>query len=271
MLAVLVAAAAGLGAGVTRAAEEPPVNLARQATATASSEHNAHYLARFAIDDVIPSAGSQDDTGRAWCVQGATHRTGADFTLTWTNAVTVAELVYWARTAWFAEEGWKDYEIWLDDAAAPAARGQLAMGHGPQRIRLDPPAAVRKLHLRFTSSYGGLNPGASEIQAFATPLPDRAFARFRALAPGRPDLVDDDIVESAELAAEIAKGGLGFDTLLLIRRRELNPTHVYTYHVEGFGAGGGLGLYRLAGRATGEPGLDPSPSASPEPGLGRAG
>lgn len=232
--------------GVAWAVEESPVNLARLATATASSEHNAQYLARFAVDGVIPPAGSQDDTGRAWCVQGATHRAGAEFTLTWTNAVNIAELAYWARTGWFAEEGWKDYEVWLDQADTPVARGQFALGHGPQRIRLAPPVTVRALTLRFTSSYGGLNPGASEIQAFAAPVPENALTRFRASPPGRPEPFDEDLEESSELAAEVAAGRLGFDTLVLIRRRELNPSHVYTYHVEGFGAGGGLGLYRFA-------------------------
>lgn len=37
--------------------------------------------------------------------------------------------------------------------------------------------------------------------------------------------------------------GLGFDTLLMTRRKPLNPTHVYTYHVEGLANGGGL--YKL--------------------------
>ncbi len=243
-LVLVLATVLGLQRHVARAAVAP-VNLARQAVATASSEHNGQYLARFATDGVIPAAGSQDDLGRAWCVQGATHRDGADFTLTWPQAVTVAELVYWARSAWFAEEGWKDYEVWLDNAESPASRGRLAMGHGPQRIRLDPPARVHRLTLRFTSSYGGLNPGASEIQAFAEPLPDGALARFYPLPPGRPELMDGDREDSPELAAEVDAGELGFDTLVLVRRRELNPSHVYTYHVEGFGAGGGLGLYRL--------------------------
>ena len=34
--------------------------------------------------------------------------------------------------------------------------------------------------------------------------------------------------------------GLGFDKLLMVQRRPLNPTHVYTYHVEGLEMGGGL-------------------------------
>lgn len=233
-------------------AESSHVNLALSAQATASSEYSAQYRAQFAADGKIPAAGSQDDLQRAWCVQGATHRTAADFTLTWPHAVTVAEVVYWARTAWFAEEGWKDYEVWLDEASVPAQHGQFTMGHGPQRIRLPSPVKANRLTLRFTRSFGGMNPGASEIQVFASPLPENALPRFRPLAPGRPDLVDDEIEESPDLAAEVARGSLGFDTLLLIRRRELNPSHVYTYHVEGFGAGSGLGLFRLARHAPGD-------------------
>ena len=38
------------------------------------------------------------------------------------------------------------------------------MGHGPQRLRLDHPVETRRLTLHFTSSYGGLNPGAAEIR-----------------------------------------------------------------------------------------------------------
>ena len=221
-----------------------PENLALQATASASSEHSSHYSARFAIDGKIPVAGSQSDLDQAWCVQGASHRNAADFTLQWSNQVTVAEVVYWTRTAWFAEEGWKDYELWNSDlpaAAAPLAKGQFQMGHGPQRIKLPAPVATRKLTLKFLSSYGGLNPGASEIQVFSTNPPDGAFAKFRQLPPGRPEtMVEEEITESPQLAAQLAVGGLGFDKLLLIQRRELNPSHVYTYHVEGFGAGGGL-------------------------------
>ncbi len=38
--------------------------------------------------------------------------------------------------------------------------------------------------------------------------------------------------------------GLGIDTLVMVQRRPLNPSHVYTYHVEGLEKGGGL--YTLA-------------------------
>ena len=48
-------------------------------------------------------------------------------------------------------------------------------------------------------------------------------------------------VLSSELAlAEAKAGALGFDTLLVVQRWPLNPSHVYTYHVEGLAKGGGL-------------------------------
>ena len=64
---------------------------------------------------------------------------------------------------------------------------------------------------------------------------------------------------SPALAARLASGGLGFEELLVVRRRELNPSHVYTYHVEGFGAGGGL--YRASVK---QPGALKELVASPE-------
>ena len=238
--------------------ETGSVNLALEARASATSEHSTRYRARCAVDGRIPTAGSQEDLDHAWCVQGDTHRNGAAFTLEWTNDVTVAEVVYWGRTAWFAEECWKDYELWLDQSPAPTVTGQLRQGHGPQRIQLTQPARARRLTLKFTSSYGGLNPGASEIQVYGAHLPARSLATFRPLPRGQPEVIDEAIQESPELAARLVQGRLGFDTLLLIQRRELNPSHVYTYHVEGFGAGGGLFIGALHGPDPLTPSLSPT-------------
>ena len=224
-------------------AAELPQNLALAAVVTASSEHDQRYLARFAVDGRIPAAGGEADQEQAWCVQGSTHRDGAELTLEWAEPVGVAEVVYWGRTAWFAEECWKDYEVWADEAGAPAVTGQFQMGHGPQRIVLPQATSVRRLTLKFTSSYGGLNPGASEIQVFGATVRAGALPGFRRLPAGRPEPLDAEIEESSELVAKLAAGGLGFEQLVVIRRQELNPSHVYTYHVEGFGPGGGL--YRL--------------------------
>ena len=139
LVATLGALVVNAGYAADASSSSLPLNLALTATATANSEHNQQYLARFAIDGVIPAAGGQADAGQAWCVQGNTHRQGAELALHWPEPVSVAEVLYWGRTAWFAEECWKDYEIWPDDAAAPIVSGRFEMGHGPQRIVLPQP------------------------------------------------------------------------------------------------------------------------------------
>jgi hypothetical protein len=237
----------------TGAEPAPPENLALQATATANSEHSSRYLARFAIDGNIPAPGCESDLDQAWCVKGATHRNGAEFTLRWTNTVTVAEIVYYGRTAWFAEECWKDYEVWLDAAPSPVAKGRFKRGHGPQPIKLPTPVQAHQVTLKFRSSYGGLNPGAAEIKVFAEQAPDRALGGFLELPPGKPEVVgEEEIAEPGELPARLASGQLGFERLLLVQRCELRPTHVYTYHVEGFRPGGGLYLGTVSGPHRGE-------------------
>ncbi|KPK80443.1 MAG: hypothetical protein AMJ81_12085, partial [Phycisphaerae bacterium SM23_33] len=90
--------------------------------------------------------------------------------------------------------------------------------------------------------YGGLNPGASEVQIFAARPEKGALGKFRKLAGGRPSpqAVQVHIEESEQLKQDLLAGKLGFDKLVLIHRHVLNPTHVYTQHVEGFRPGGGL-------------------------------
>jgi hypothetical protein len=234
-MALLMALAAGAQAA-------PPANLAPLARVTASSEFNARHAARFAIDGRIPAAGEQSDANEDWCVRGDTHRHGAEFTLEWSNAVRVAEIACSGRTAWFAEECWKDCEVFAGGTNL-VARARLEMAHGPQRIRLTAPVTTSRLTLKFLSSYGGPNPGASEIQVFSEAAPDSFYAEMRRLEPGRPNpALAEPVPESDELAARVRAGRLGFDQLLFVQRREMNPSHVYTYHVEGFGAGGGLGV-----------------------------
>ncbi|MFZ2639517.1 MAG: hypothetical protein WA117_00910 [Verrucomicrobiia bacterium] len=227
----------------TAASSSLPENLALKARASADSEHSAQYLARFVVDGQIPAVGSHADPGKAWCVKGHTHRNGAMLKLEWPDEVTIAEIVYYGRTGWFAEECWKDYEVRLDGATQPVAKGSFQMGHGPQRIKLAAPVNARSVTLKFLSSYGGLNPGASEIQVFAVSPPDGAMPKFVKLQRGATKPVVDEserVKASPELAADVKAGRLGFEKLLLIKRRELNPSHVYTYHVEGFAAGGAL-------------------------------
>ncbi|MFH1918554.1 MAG: hypothetical protein ABIP48_01525 [Planctomycetota bacterium] len=206
------------------AAEPAPENLARKAKASAGSEYSEQYAARFAIDGNVPDCDWRDDLGRAWCVKGSTAQGKGDFTLEWSNPVEVAELVYFGRTAWGIAECWKDYEVYLDDQNTPVAKGTFLMIHGPQRIAI-PKTRAKRITLEFLSSHGGPNPGASEIMAFAASPPKEYFADY-----------DESAVEVPEWMPK-------FDKMLVILRHELNPSHVYTYHVEGFRPGGGLYLF----------------------------
>lgn len=43
-------------------------------------------------------------------------RDQAEFALQWDNPVEVAEIVYYGRTGSMVLEGWKDYEVYLDEA-----------------------------------------------------------------------------------------------------------------------------------------------------------
>lgn len=208
----------------TFAAEPKPENLARKAKASASSQYNPQYAARFAIDGEVPELDGREDVGRAWCVQGRTAQGKADFTLEWPQPVELAELVYFGRTAWGVAECWKDYEVYVDAATTPVAKGTLEMIDGPQRIPF-PKAKVARVTVKFLSSHDGPNPGASEIMAFASSPPDSYFAEHGSAPVEFPDWMPK------------------VDRMLVILRHELNPSHVYTYHVEGFRPGGGLYLF----------------------------
>jgi len=236
------------------AAAERPENIARRAVVKASSEFSRNYTAAGAIDGIVPDELCQADVGKAWAVNGRTWGGRAQFILEWPQPVTVAEIIYYARTAWQMEECFRDYEVFLDDEANPAAKGRFEKLSGPQRIRLQP-ATVRRVTLRFTGSYEGSNPGASEIEVYSRPV-DEAFLKelgkqhasraARTGAARRPPEPPSPVPESAELAAEVRSGQLGFTKLLVIERHEITCSHVYTYHTEGFRPGGGLYVLNLA-------------------------
>jgi len=220
-------------------APAPPENLARKAKAGASSEYSNDYLAKFAIDGVVPGLLTQDDLGKAWARRGVVAEPTV-FTLEWPEPVKVAEIIYYGRMSWLVGECWKDYEVRFDEGAEPVAKGRFEQVAGPQRIKVKP-AMVRKITMRFANSYGGLNPGAAEIQVYAESPPDQALAKVVKVPRNQPAgsawLLPE---ESPDLARLVKERQLGFDSLLLIERRELNPSHVYTACSEGFGAGGAL-------------------------------
>ncbi|MBM3883103.1 MAG: hypothetical protein FJ387_25875 [Verrucomicrobia bacterium] len=69
-----------------------------------------------------------------------------------------------------------------------------------------------------------------------------------AAAPAAAPAPEAGAPESEGLLARLEGGELGFDRLLLIQRRPITPTHVYTYHCEGLQPGGGLYVYHLGTR-----------------------
>ncbi|NLF57951.1 MAG: hypothetical protein GX580_09955 [Candidatus Hydrogenedens sp.] len=260
------------------AAPALPDNLAYSARISANSEHSPDYAAALVADGRIPAMGSRGDTGQAWCVNGALGTELGELVFAWDAPVTVAEVVYHARNAWLQEDSWRRVALFADGAETPFHEAALEMRDGPQRIALSAPVQLRELRLRFTESFGGPNPGASEVQIFAE-SPDegefRALLR-RAALRNMPwvDRVDPDRLEAlirrlaeahgaaypqaqthlgmlaelrdkpgnGEALARLQRAALLFDVdrLLVIKRHEIVASHVYTYHYEGFQAGGGL-------------------------------
>ncbi|NQU23496.1 MAG: WD40 repeat domain-containing protein [Candidatus Nealsonbacteria bacterium] len=161
-----------------------PENLAREAATWASSEFNSRHLSKFAVDGIIAPAGSGEaDRDAAWCV--AKERSGGrvDFSLEWKQPVGVSEIIYFGRTAWKLDEVWKDYEVYLDDARAPVVRGTFKMIHGPQRITFAK-TRLRRITIKFLSSYGGLSPGAAEIMVFSENPSQEELAKLTAQPGG---------------------------------------------------------------------------------------
>ena len=229
----------GLAFGLRAATAVPalPLNLAPGAEVQADSEFSADYSACHVADGKVPIELGGQDTRQAWAVRGATHGNGAELTMSWKTPVAVREVLYFGRTAFQIEECWKTCEVRCDEDSQPVITVGLERRHGPQRITLPTARTLQKLRLRFTASYGGSNPGASEVMVFSEPVPEEALARFK------KDYYESDASRSEatrQALAETRAGLLGFDTLLLVQRKPLNPTHVYTYHVEGLAQGGGL-------------------------------
>ncbi|RKY04513.1 MAG: hypothetical protein DRP66_11625, partial [Planctomycetota bacterium] len=254
-------------------------NLAPKAKISAESEYSTRYLAKFVADGVVPVRGGNGDPGKAWCVKGDTHRDGAALVFEWAEPVTVGAIVYYGRTAWFDNECWKDYVVLVDDDPAPLIKGRLEMADGPQPINFGKTVELKKLTIRFTSSYGGPNPGASEIEVFSVGVNEKKLKahlrsiklkstpwaievdceKLRGLIEAQSarygdkypqagghlarleELVgraDEAQVELKQLQREVLL--FDIDRLVVIKRHEISATHVYTYHYEGFKAGGGL-------------------------------
>lgn len=204
-----------------------PKNLAHQATASATSEYSGSYLAKNVVDGVVPEALSRSDLNTAWCVKGDRTNDQAELTLTWPEPVALSELLYFGRTAWQMEECWKDYELYINGDSNPAVRGTFKKTAGPQRVGF-PKQVVSTVRFRFLNSYGGPNAGASEIMAFAESLTEKQMDRLLGLEVEIPDWLPDSCRR-----------------MLLIQRHSITPSHVYTYHSEGWTPGGSLWLMEI--------------------------
>jgi len=203
-----------------------PENIARRATITASNEYDDRFEAKNVADGQIPATGSRADSSFAWCVRGATEGDKGELYLKWTEPVEIAELLLFGRTAYGVRECWRVYQVFVDGDPKCLLKGTLEMTDLPQRIRFPEARPVRELTLRFLESHGGSNPGVSELMVFSKPLSEAQIHRAMGLEEECPDWMPD-----------------GLDSMLVIHRNELNPSHVYTYHAEGYRPGGGLYVF----------------------------
>lgn len=161
--ALPLVAAVAFCAGPAFAAENP--NLAPRAAITASHEARPGAAAAVA-DGLVPAIGSRDDRRSVWMVDAKD--LPASLVFTWPEPVTVSTVVYYGRTTW-GFEVFKDYAVYLDDAATPVVEGVFRNGHGPQPVTLPTPVRARKLRLEFRSHHAGGNSGAAEVQIFSKP------------------------------------------------------------------------------------------------------
>jgi len=218
--AVLLAAAA--------CAAELPENLAPRAQVAASSQFSDAYRPQMAISGIVPSEFQQDSGD--WAVRGAQN---GWFELQWDQPVQAAQIIYYARTTSPLLECFKDYEVYLNDDSQPAVRGTFEQRRGPQRIAV-PSQPVKKMRIQFLSSHpDSPNPGAAEIAVYPMPVSDAQLAELQ-VPP------EEKTLEAMALRREVLDGRLGFREILLVKRKPLDISHVYVYHVEGYRPGGGL-------------------------------
>jgi len=153
-------------------------NLAPKAKVSATSEAGESNLARFAVDGRIPAAGTWfADYRSSWAANGKATGNKGSFVLEWPKSVTAAEIIYYGRTAW-GFECFKDYEVYLDRAKQPAAKGALKAIHGPQRIKFRK-AKVRKITIKFLNGHPNIpNAGASEIMVLTKSPTDAELKRL---------------------------------------------------------------------------------------------
>lgn len=229
--AVPAAGAALPGAG-TAAGADLPTNLATRAKVSASSVFGDQYRPQNAISGAVPSE-FQEDTGD-WATRGK-HQ--AWFELQWDKPVEAAQVLYYARVTSPLLECFRDYAVYVDGGKDPVAKGTLEQRYGPQSI-VFPKRPASRIRIQFLSAHpNSPNPGAAEIAVYSAPVTEAQLTRM--LTPA-----NEKSIKAAALRKDLLDGKLGFREMLLVKRKPLNISHVYVYHVEGYRPGGGLYLFR---------------------------
>ena len=216
-----------LSAAATHAAS----NLATKAKVSASSQFSDGYRPQNAVSGVLPTEFDPDSGD--WATHG---KQNGWFELQWDKPVEAAQIVYYARVNSPILECFKDYAVYLNGEKKPAAQGTLEHRYGPQMIGF-PKQSVTKIRIEFQSAHpNSPNPGAAEIAVFAEPM---TVAKLAELSTP----TDEKSQRAAALRKDLLAGKLGFRDILLVKRKPLNISHVYVYHVEGYRPGGGLYIF----------------------------
>ncbi|MBT3200776.1 MAG: hypothetical protein HN350_12760 [Phycisphaerales bacterium] len=221
---LLVAILTSVSFGADKPAAAPK-NVALGARAWASSIFSREYHPVKAINGMV--------SGSDWAVKGTPD---GWIEIRWDKPVEASQAVYWARTTSPLLECFKDYEVYLNDAKAPATKGTLQRRRGPQLINFKK-QTVKKLRIKFLSSHpNSPNPGAAEIAVYSEQISKAQLTELMKPANERTPA-------AKAMRKELLDGKLGFKKILLVKRKPLNISHVYVYHVEGFRPGGGLYVY----------------------------
>jgi hypothetical protein len=186
-----------------------PANVAPLAEVSADTELDKKTAAIYAIDGRVTRRAAQTDDFAAWASSNKRTHIGATFTFHWKEPQTIAELVYYGRTCYSLDRCWKEYAVYVDDAAEPIHRGRFEMVHGPQRVRLSI-GPLRKLTLKFLDGHGGTTPGASEFKVYPRPV-------------GHPDAVE--IFDTALAVLADWPDDTALDDLLRVAQGATNPAH----------------------------------------------
>jgi len=233
-LTVVLLSVAGMAVGEALAGELP-ANLATKAKVSASSQFNGEYRPELAVSGHLPSDFQQDSGD--WAMRGTQ---SGWFELHWDQPVEAAQIIYFARMTSPLLECFKDYAVYLDDAKSPVVQGVLEHRRGPQRINF-PKQRVTKIRIEFLSTHpDSPNPGAAEIAVYPSPVTDAQLAEMR-IPP------EEKTAEAMALRRDLIAGRFGFREILLVKRKPLNISHVYVYHVEGYRPGGGLYVFTPGG------------------------